>query len=215
MKKDVNDYIGKRFGMLTVIGPDTRSDHFNSNHWVFKCDCGKKFSDYPSRVLSGHKKSCGCNKGKGTLTHGCNGDEFYPTWWGMMRRCYHKENHNYSRYGGRGITVCDEWHDPEKFILWAHTTAGHKTSGISLDRIDNSKGYSPENCRWATSSNQANNRRNNRVETIGGESKNITEWCRIYGISTQLVNARQRKGMSFEEALKTPVSSHKKDKTAP
>lgn len=144
------------------------------------------------------------------MTHGCNGDEFYHTWWSMMQRCYNKENHNYSRYGGRGITVCDEWHNPAVFIEWARSTVGHKVKGLSVDRIDNDKGYSPNNCRWATPKEQQHNTRSNRWETVDGETRTISDWCREYGISTQLVNERQKNGMSFEQALKKPVNHPQK-----
>lgn len=205
MKYNVSDYVGRRFGDLTVIQKDQSSKHANSNRWIVRCSCGKELSVLPSRIINGHTKSCGCKKGKSSLTHGCNGDEFYPTWWAMMRRCYNKNAHNYVRYGGRGIEVCKEWHDPAVFISWARSTIGHKTNGMTLDRIDNNQGYSPDNCRWASSVAQARNRRNNSLETINGETKTITEWCEQYGISSETVRSRQRKGMSLIEALTTPI----------
>lgn len=205
MKANIEDYIGKNFGNLTVVGIDASLDRPNANHWIFRCSCGATFSEYPSRVLSGHKKSCGCQKGKSSFVHGCNGDEFYPTWYGMMRRCYNASNHNYSRYGGRGITVCDEWHNPQCFIEWARSTAGSKSPGLTLDRVDNSKGYSPDNCKWSTAKAQANNRRNNSLETIDGDTRTLSEWCSIYGIKPETVRNRQKRGMSLLEALTTPV----------
>lgn len=208
MKRNIDEYIGKKFGQLTVIGQEPGA-HFNSNKWVFLCDCGKTLIERPSRILSGHSKSCGCMKGKSSLTHGCNGDEFYPTWWGMMRRCYNENAHNFERYGGRGITVCDDWHDPSKFIEWARSTIGNKTPNLSLDRKDNSKGYSPENCVWSTPITQANNRRSNVLETINGETKTVAEWCRIYCILPETVRERQRKGTTFDEAVSAPVKDSK------
>lgn len=214
MKKDVKDFIGKRFNNVTVIGQDVRETHFNANHWVFICDCGKEFSDRPSRILSGHRKSCGCQKVARLITHGLNGDEFYHTWWSMMQRCYNKEHHNYQRYGGRGIVVCEAWQDPANFIQWARETIGHKKREMTVDRIDVNGNYCPENCRWATAKEQQNNMRTNRKMTIDGITKNITEWCTEYGISTQLANARMKAGMSFEEALKTPKRSPGRKKAA-
>ena len=215
MKLKCEDYIGKRFSNLVVVGLDNSRDHFNSNHWIFLCDCGKEFSDYPSRVLSGHKKSCGCQKGKSSLVHGCNGDEFYPTWWGMMRRCYNKESHNYERYGGRGIAVCEEWHDPKAFIQWARETIGHKEIGLTLDRADNNKGYSPENCKWSTAKSQANNKRNNTLYTINGQTKTITQWCEYYKINKDVVLVRiHQLGWPVEVALKTPLKKVSKQKAA-
>lgn len=127
----------------------------------------------------------------------------------MMRRCYHKSNHNYERYGGRGITVCDEWHDPSVFIVWARSTfpAGHED--FTLDRINNDMEYSPENCRWVSAKTQANNRRSNVLETINGKTKTLSEWCTQYNIKPETVRARQKAGMDFETALTTPVKSHR------
>lgn len=209
MKVDVSKHIGKKYGELTVVGQDTTNNHFNSNTWVFSCICGKTISLLPSRVLSGHTKSCGCRKGKTSMTHGLNGDEFYPTWWGMMRRCYNPNSHNYSRYGGRGISVCDSWHDPSVFILWAKSTVGKKTRELTLDRINNNLGYSPENCRWVSAKQQANNRRSNSLEELDGEVKTITEWCEIYSISSETVRARQKRGVPLKEALVEPVKDTK------
>lgn len=206
MKVKVDDYIGKKFGMITVIGQDLSKTHFNSNSWLFRCDCGTVFVDKPNRILSGHKKSCGCQKGKVSYIHGCNGDEFYPTWWGMMQRCYNTQNHNYSRYGLRGITVCSEWHDPKVFIDWARKTIEHKKKGMTLDRIDNDKGYSPDNCRWATMKTQSNNRRSNTLYIINGETKTFTQWCEYFKISDDVVWERINKlKWDIESAFKTPV----------
>lgn len=210
MKLNIDDYIGKKINSLVVVGKDTSNKHYNANRWIFRCDCGKEFSDCPCRVLSGHKKSCGCQKGKASLVHGCNGDEFYPTWWGMMRRCYNKSSHNYDRYGGRGITVCEEWHNPIVFIEWARKTIGHKIPGYTLDRKDNNLGYSPENCQWVSAKSQARNRRSNRLETINGETKTLSEWCELYGIRNETVHQREKRGIPFLEALTTPVRSKAK-----
>lgn len=205
MKLNIEEYVGRTFGDLTVIEQDSHYTHGNSNRWIFLCKCGNTVSALPSRVISGHRKSCGCQKGRSAYIHGCNGDEFYPTWWGMMRRCYNEEAHNYKRYGGRGITVCDEWHDPAAFILWARATAGNKSNALTLDRIDNNKSYSPENCRWVSAKKQANNRRSNSLETMNGETKTLAEWCAMYNIKSETVRARQKRGLSFEQALTLPV----------
>lgn len=207
MNVDVSDYIGNRYGNLIVIGRDSLVSHKNANRWLFLCDCGTQFSAVPSRVLSGHTKSCGCLKATRTMTHGCNGDEFYPTWWGMMRRCYNKSAHNFQRYGGRGIDVCAEWHDPKVFIAWARKTAGHKQKGLTLDRKNNSLGYSPENCCWATYKQQARNRRSNRILSIGGVEKPFSEWCEHYGIDPAVVRERIKLGWSEEDAISIPVQS--------
>lgn len=206
MKFDIQEYIGKHINHVTVIGECHSNAHFNSNRWVFECDCGTQFTAIPSRVLSGHKKSCGCIKGKTSLTHGCNQDEFYPTWWSMMSRCYNEKNHNFPRYGARGITVCDVWHDPKAFIDWAKETVGEKSENLTLDRIDNNKGYSPDNCRWSTMKEQSNNRCNTRLETIDGETMPLSYWCEKFQIDPAIVRYRiDHKGYSAKQALTEPT----------
>lgn len=123
----------------------------------------------------------------------------------MMQRCYSEKCDHYSRYGGRGIKVCDEWKNQENFIQWARETIGCKKVGITLDRINVNGNYEPSNCRWATQKEQCNNKRNNRKITINGITKNITTWCEEYGISLSVVRYRINQGMSHEEAITTPV----------
>jgi hypothetical protein len=207
MKFDIKDYIGARFGNVIVIGKDSGNSHKNSNHWVFRCDCGTIFSSLPSRIISGHSKSCGCKKSTGAWSHGCNGNEFYPTWWAMMRRCYNQGAHNYKRYGGRGIRVCQEWHNPKNFIDWAESTVVHKSKGLTLERKDNNKEYSPENCCWATPKQQARNRRSNRILSIDGVEKSLSEWCEYYKIDPSVVRERIKLGWPEKDALSIPVQS--------
>lgn len=215
MKHDINNYIGLVFNDLRIIGPDNSNQHFNSNRWLVECKCGKVFSELPSRVLSGHKKSCGCRSIESRYSHGYAKNEFYHTWWSMMQRCYNKAHHNYPRYGARGITVCQEWQTPEGFIEWALSTARKKSPELTLDRIDNNLGYSPDNCRWVSMKTQSNNRRTNSYETIDGVTRTLAEWCNIYNIRGETVRARQKRGMSFKEALTTPVANSKFQSKAP
>lgn len=206
MENNITEYQGKKLWNLTVIGldPEYIGKTYNSNKWLFQCDCGNIFSASPSRVLSGHKKSCGCRKKNRTRIHGVNSDPFYHTWWAMMQRCYNPEHHNYERYGERGIYVCDEWHDPVAFVTWAKNTVGEKVPGLTLDRVDNNKGYSPENCRWATHKQQARNKRSNRIIMLDGEEKPLVEWCENYGIDVSVVRTRIAIGWDVEDAIKTP-----------
>lgn len=207
---DIKDYIGKRISAhIIVIGIDKNynGNAHNTNHWLFKCDCGNVFSASPSRVLSGHKQSCGCQRYKGCITHGLHKNEFYSTWYAMMQRCYNPKNYNYSRYGGRGIRVCEEWHNIENFVEWAKSTVTHKVKGLTMDRKDNDGNYCPENCKWSTPQQQARNRQKTICKTINGETKSFMDWCEFYNIKEYIVRTRCNKlGWSFEDAVKTPVN---------
>lgn len=212
----ISEYLGQKIWNVTVIGvdPEYVGKTYNANHWLFQCDCGNTFSASPSRVISGHKKSCGCRKLAGTKTHGCNGDEFYPTWYAMMQRCHNPSHHKYKDYGARGISVCEEWKSPKAFIEWARATIGSKKPGYTLDRYDNNSDYSPENCHWATPTEQARNRRSNRIVTLKGESKPFKVWCDEFGISDAAVRQRLKLGWAYEDAFMTPVSKDHTRSTA-
>lgn len=204
---NIYDYIGEVVWNATVIGVAPK-EHFNSKQWIFKCNlCGKEFIESPSKVLSGHKKSCGCGKREAAKTHNCNTHPLYHTWWSMIQRCYNPKNHNYSRYGERGITVCDAWREsPISFIEWADSVGGRPV-GMTLDRINNDQGYSPENCRWVSMKVQSNNRSSNTLYTIGGVTKTFTQWCEYYGISDDVVWERIHKlHWDIQEAFQTPIS---------
>ena len=134
---------------------------------LYKCAyCGKEFETKFASIKGGTTKSCGCQKGKGNITHGLGLHRFYDTWRQMLQRCNNPKYKDYKDYGARGITVCEEWLDVANFVAWAEKTYPN-TKGVSLDRIDNDKGYSPDNCRWATQSVQALNQRIRENNTSG------------------------------------------------
>lgn len=122
----------------------------------------------------------------------------------MKQRCYNKNNHKYPQYGGRGIKICDEWlNDVTKFYEWSIKN-GYKED-LSIDRIDNDKGYSPENCRWESKLTQSRNRRSSRIVEIKGKTKTFSEWCQLYGINRSTAVDRLRNGWDEIEAITTPV----------
>ena len=124
-----------------------------------------------------------------------------------MQRCYNPGHHNYKRYGGRGISVCEEWHTVENFVAWAHQTCTAAKHQKTLDRIDNNKNYEPINCRWATRKQQSNNRRNTKYCSINGVSKPLSEWCSEYNMPLSVVGSRIRvMGWDIQKALSTPVN---------
>lgn len=159
------DLTGQKFGRLLVIGEGKGKLRNNGQKritWECKCDCGNSI-DVPGYCLkSGNTKSCGCldrEKASNRLkTHGKSGTKLYYIWEAMKQRCYNPNNKRYSDWGGRGITICDEWKNNfRKFEKWA-IESGYK-EGLTIDRINNDKEYSPNNCRWATYHEQRINQR--------------------------------------------------------
>ena len=154
--------------------------------------------DYSSRSGSNHYN----------YKHGLCKDPLFYVWNAMIRRCCNPKCSAYSRYGAIGRTVCEEWRDDaHKFIEWAYSN-GYK-KGLTLDRIENSKGYSPDNCRWVDRFVQQNNTRRNHYIVARGETHSIAEWSRITGINKNTITKRLRSGWSEESALTKPVDKTK------
>lgn len=145
----------------------------------------------------------------------------YDIWHGMCRRCHDKRRKDYSKYGGRGIRVCPSWRgttDPhswnrdgfEVFKTWA-LKRGY-TSGMTLDRASNNRGYSPENCRWITRRAQAYNRKTNNHMTVNGVTRTLTEWAALMGLPDYVICKRRARGWTDEEAITTPLNCRRKRK---
>lgn len=204
----IQDLTGNKYGMLTVIKFAYTKN--KKSYWLCKCDCGneKVIRQDSFKNNREHKTlSCGCfNKKQKSeaKTHGMSNTKLYHVWAGMKDRCFNKNNSHFKDYGGRGIKVCDEWtQNFENFYNWSKDNGYEE--GLSIDRIDNNKGYSPENCRWANQEVQCSNVRRNRRYTYNNKTLTITEWAKETGINRATLNARLNKGMSIEDAICTPI----------
>ena len=205
------DLTGKKFGRLTVI---EKTDKRVSGCVVWRCvcDCGNECFIIGSNLTRGNTMSCGCLAkeliSKVNYKHGQNNTKIHSIYDNMKSRCYNENTESYSLYGGRGITVCDEWlNDFQVFYDWA--MANGYRDGLSIDRINNDEGYYPENCRWVTVKEQANNRRSNRLITFDDETHTLTEWAKIKNISPKTLFTRIYDGWSVESALITPTRKRK------
>lgn len=190
--------IGERYGKWLVIGEGK-----DSKHRRCKCDCGEIKDVRADHLTDGRSRSCGCSKKenhpwiyKGNPWRG----RLNRIYGNMLRRCYDERSDNYSRYGGRGITVCEAWRNSfDSFADWAYTNGYEK--GLTIDRIDNDLVYSPDNCRWATKQEQNHNKRNNVVLMIDGERYTVTQAARKAGINPSKVFGWLYNGTSKDEGI--------------
>jgi hypothetical protein len=204
MPNRVKDETGRRYGKLVVQHRD-ESAEADEAVWYCKCDCGNFRSMRGTHLRKQHEPSCGCDRsekaGRRATRHGKADSRVYQTWRSMLKRCYQTRNASYSRYGGRGIEVCERWrHSFENFLA----DMGEGGEGMSLERIDSDDHYGPDNCRWATAKEQANNRRDNRRVTFRDQTKTVTAWAEEMGLRPGLVVARIAAGWSVDDALQTP-----------
>lgn len=197
---------GQRFGKLLVIKEAGRNAK-HEMYWECKCDCGNTYKADGSRLRSGETTDCGCawkNKDKtGNGKHNLCNTRFWTILHGMRCRCYNYKSPSYKDYGGRGITICDDWQDKEhgleNFRDWAITNGYDESK--SIDRIDVNGNYEPSNCRWSTPKQQSSNRRNNVLIDYNGEQVVLQSLADKFGIRGQTIMARLKKGMNIEEAL--------------
>lgn len=204
------DLTGKRFNKLVVL---RRFENAKGGiaRWECKCDCGKTTIVRSSNLASGAVKSCGCLIHEKHNTHHLSKHPICRIWYSVRKRCYSRTAKEYVWYGKRGITMCDEWrNDFLSFYKWS-LEHGYK-DGLSIDRIDNNKGYSPDNCRWTTPKEQANNRRSCIVFTHNGETMNLMQWCKKLNLPYKIVHSRLYKSKwNFERAITEPIISTTKN----
>lgn len=198
------DMTGQRYGRLIVLGrsPEVRRD--KHIQWLCRCDCGQDTTVIGHLMRRGHTRSCGCLMVEAAAainrSHGKSKTRTYRIWKGMHRRCSKPGSSRYEYYGGRGIAVCERWCSFENFFA----DMG-EAGDMSLDRLDNSKGYEPGNCVWANKTVQARNQRTNRMIKHDGQTLCLAEWADHLGMSRHVIQARLKLGWSVEWALTEPV----------
>lgn len=197
---------GLRYGRLTAIAlvPERRSPH---PAWRCVCDCGKETVVVAPSLRSGLTRSCGCLRrevtGAKLRTHGRSVSREYNSWAHAKQRCTNPKNAKFADYGGRGITMCQEWLESFETFL---RDMGPCPPGHTIDRIDNDGPYVVTNCRWAPPSVQANNKGSNHILNFRGESHTMAEWARLTGLAQRLIRDRVSKlGWDPERALTEPI----------
>jgi len=201
------DLTGRRFGRWTVLEYSHSAGVPKKRYWLCKCDCGTVRNVASGDLLSGRSKSCGCLQreaaAKAQRKHGHTSttsvSKEWRAWKAMKERCYNPNHKSYIDYGGRGIKVCDRWlHSFENFLadMGEAPTAMH-----SLDRINVNGDYSPENCRWATATEQARNTRRSFFVVIGGVRKTVAEWAEIVEMRPSTIFKRLARGWTYSQAV--------------
>ena len=199
------DMIGRKYHRLTVKRR-ALNDSQGSAYWLCVCDCGVLTKVKGSSLRHGRIKSCGClqlelviKNNKLRTTHGeSKKTPEYSTWAAMKNRCLNSNNNAYKYYGGRGISVCDRWLKFEHFLedMGRKPTAKH-----SIERIENNKGYYPDNCKWATMEEQCNNQRKNRILEYKNKKQSLSAWAREKNINRETLRDRLKCGWSVHDAL--------------
>ena len=202
--------IGNRYGRLIVVERAESNKHSKSL-WKCLCDCGNVKIIVGSHLRGGYTKSCGCLRIekliKRNAKHGQSVGEHiltYYVWLAMKGRCLNNKNKDYQYYGGRGITVCKRWLKFEKFF----EDIGAKPKGLTLERIDNNKGYSPNNCKWATRQEQNDNTRVCVPTAVNGmQFPTFRAASRYFNIHRDTVRSRLKRGLSIDQAFTRKIYS--------
>lgn len=199
-----SNLVGQVFGRLTAVEDLGIEEGYRAYRCA--CSCGEETVVAAYRLL--HDKgprSCGCLQREAVTKHGMEGTRVYNIWQGMKARCEDPTHKSYPNYGGRGIVVCSRW--SESFKDFYDDMSDPPTGEHTLDRLDNDGNYEPSNCRWATPTEQANNRRNSRLLTYYGRTQTLTQWAREYRIHPITLRGRLDRGWSLKQALTTVVNT--------
>lgn len=206
------DLTGRRFGRLVVI---ERSENSKDGKacWLCHCDCGKNVTVRGKDLRTEKQVSCGCMKKERVANinklHGQRNSRLYRIWCAMKCRTQNSNAWNYKYYGGKGVSICPEWH--KSFMLfqkWAMNNGYN--DNLTIERIDNDKGYSPDNCRWIEQQEQKNNTSRNIFLTFNGETNSIARWAKKLKIGYSTIYARLKRGWTVEQALTQPIKKQTK-----
>lgn len=204
------DITGQKFGRLTAVSHSGKNKH-NHSLWLCKCDCGNTKIVELSSLTKNRTRSCGCLDKEAHIlrpnrkTHGMCGTRIHRIWKVMKNRCLNPNTPDYKRwYGGRGVTVCEEWKNSfQAFYEWAMANGYNDT--LSIDRIDENGNYEPSNCRWADATTQARNTRQVVPITYKGETHCLAEWAEILNIPVHVLRQRKHHGWTIEKMFEQPV----------
>ena len=190
------DLSGRRIGRWYIVARAPNGPN-KQTKWTCRCECGTIRSVAAGNLVSGMTGSCGCRK----VRHGRDGDPMVALWGAMIQRCSNPNHSAFSYYGGRGITVCEEWRASFATFI---SDMGVRPHGMTLERIDNNGPYCKANCKWATYSEQASNRRSTRFIEHDGKRLSVSQWAQLVGISRFTLKDRLNRGWPTEKALFTP-----------
>ncbi len=198
----LKDLTGMVFGRLTVQHREGTKN--KKVTWLCRCSCGSSLAVVSQNLLDKHTRSCGCLQrelvSKRTSTHRKSQSKIYDVWCKLVSRCQNEKDKSYASYGGRGITVCDEWLDFSNF----YNDMGDAPKNKSIDRINNDAGYSKENCRWATKHQQTDNRRVTLWLTHNGETRSLRGWADKLNLNYARIFHRYKKGWDSYRILFEP-----------
>lgn len=204
------NWIGQKFGNLTVVGFENKQvGETTAWYWIMECDCGNRKVVSPYKAIHGSTTSCGCMKKehchmmteKYRIKHGERGTRLYTIWRGMKIRCFNKNSKDYERYGGRGISICEEWVDDfAAFSKWAIENG--YSDDLSIDRIDVDGNYEPRNCRWVDAHAQNTNQRISHNFCYQGKTMNLSDIAKAEKVVYQtLYKWAVRENLPIEEAI--------------
>lgn len=199
LPKRANDLSLQVFSKLLAIAP-TELGKSNRVKWLCVCHCGNVVIRNGIDIKKPGPHSCGCTRTG--VKHGASTTKEFKAWDSMIHRCTRKTNKRFPDYGGRGITIYEPWLTSFETF---YQDMGHCPDGYSLDRIDNNGNYCPENCRWASKYEQANNKRTNKTITYKDETRTITQWARELNIRPETLRIRINRWRPIERAFETPI----------